>query len=156
MRTVIILTLLLLSTCPPTFAQTTLFTYQGKVTDAGTPANGSYDFEFRLFDALSGGNQIGSTNPVNSVLVANGIFTVQLDFGLTAFSGTPRFLAISVRATGAPSFTLLTPRQQVSSNPYAIRSLNAGIADGLSIACVSCVTSSQIASVSGSSVTGPI
>ena len=31
-------------------AQTTGFTYQGKLGDAGAPANGSYDFQFKLFD----------------------------------------------------------------------------------------------------------
>jgi len=137
-------------------AQTTPFTYQGKLTDAGAPANGSYDFEFRLLDALTSGHQIGATNAINSVQVTNGGFTVQLDFGLAAFGGPPRFLEISVRPSGGPSFTLLAPRQQITSTPYTIRSLNSGIADALSIACVSCVTSSQIASVSGSAVTGTI
>ena len=36
------------------------FTYQGKLTDGGTPANGTYDFEFNLYDALSGGSPVGS------------------------------------------------------------------------------------------------
>ena len=40
-------------------AQTTQFTYQGKLSDASSPANGSYDFQFKLFDALSGGAQQG-------------------------------------------------------------------------------------------------
>jgi hypothetical protein len=31
-------------------AQTTAFTYQGKLTDAGNPANGNYDLQFKLFD----------------------------------------------------------------------------------------------------------
>jgi hypothetical protein len=43
-----------------TLAQSTAFTYQGKVTDNGAPANGSYDFAFRLYDSLSGGIQIGT------------------------------------------------------------------------------------------------
>ena len=32
------------------WAQTTAFTYQGKLTDAGNPANGNYDLQFKLFD----------------------------------------------------------------------------------------------------------
>ena len=32
-------------------AQTTAFTYQGQLTEAGTPANGSYDLQFKLFDS---------------------------------------------------------------------------------------------------------
>jgi hypothetical protein len=37
-------------------AQSTAFTYQGKLTDAGNPANGTHDLQFRLFDTLIGGD----------------------------------------------------------------------------------------------------
>src|SRR5438477_328385 len=37
------------------FAQTTSFTYQGRLTDGGTAANGNYDLQFVLFDSLLGG-----------------------------------------------------------------------------------------------------
>src|SRR3989454_4591967 len=108
--------------------QTTSFTYQGRLTDGGTPANGNYDLQFALFDSLSGGAQVGSTQTINTVAVSNGVFTVSLDFGANAFTGASRFLEISARPTGG-SFTLLTPRQQVTSTPYAIRSANASSAD---------------------------
>ena len=36
-------------------AQRTEFAYQGNLRDGGAPANGHYDFEFRLYDALSDG-----------------------------------------------------------------------------------------------------
>src|SRR5262245_18065770 len=137
-------------------AQTTVFTYQGKLSDRGNPANANYDFEFRLFDSLSGGAQQGPTVQRLNVTVSGGIFAVQLDFGLAALSGPPRFLEISTRTAGGPSFTLLDPRQQITSTPYSVRSLNAGIADGLSVACVSCVSSSQVGSVNGSAVNGTI
>jgi hypothetical protein len=90
--------------------------------------------------------------------VSNGIFTVQLDFGacVSCFNGAARFLEIAVKKTTDATFTLLAPRQPFTSTPYAIRSLNATAADGLSVACINCVTSSQIASVSGSAVTGAI
>ena len=38
----------------------TAFTYQGRLTDAGNPANGSYDLQLALFDAASGGAQVGA------------------------------------------------------------------------------------------------
>src|SRR5437870_4869254 len=110
------------------FAQTSSFTYQGRLTDGGKPANGNYDLQFALFDSLSGGTQVGSTQTMNTVAVSNGVFTVSLDFGANAFTGASRFLEISARPTGG-SFTLLTPRQQVTSTPYAIRSANASSAD---------------------------
>src|SRR2546429_2787288 len=110
------------------FAQTSSFIYQGRLTDGGTAANGNYDLQFALFDSLSGGAQVGSTQTINTVAVSNGVFTVSLDFGASSFPGANRFLEISARPTGG-SFTLLTPRQQVTSTPYAIRSANASSAD---------------------------
>jgi hypothetical protein len=136
-------------------AQTTQFTYQGRLNDDGNPATGSYDFEFLLYDALAGGTAQGLPVQRLNVAVTNGIFTVQLDFG-NQFNGASRFLDISVRAAGGAAFTPLAPRQQVTSNPYAIKSLNASTADGLSLACVNCVTSGQIQNVQGSQVTGSI
>ncbi len=113
----------------PASAQTTSFTYQGRLQDAGTPANGNYDFQFALFDSLSGGGQVASTQTLSTVAVAEGMFTVQLDFGGNAFSGANRFLEIRVRPTGGDNFTTLAPRQQITSTPYAIRSANATAAD---------------------------
>jgi hypothetical protein len=72
-------------------AQTTEFTYQGSLKDGANASNGSYDFEFRLFDALAGGAQLGPTLPRNGVAVSNGIFGVTLDFG-NQFPGADRFL----------------------------------------------------------------
>ncbi|MBS1792551.1 MAG: tail fiber domain-containing protein [Acidobacteria bacterium] len=113
------------------YPQTTGFTFQGRLNDTAAPANGPYDFTFRLYDNSAGGAQIGSDIVLNDVNVVNGIFTVSLDFGSPAFAnGLPRFLEIAVRngpSTGA--FTLLNPRQPVSSAPYAIKSLNAASAD---------------------------
>src|SRR5437660_4287629 len=124
----ILLVVVLAMGASATLGQTSNFTYQGRLTDGGTPANGNYDLQFVLFDSLSGGAQVGSTQTINTVAVSNGVFTVSLDFGANAFTGANRFLEISARPTGG-SFTLLTPRQQVTSTPYAIRSANASSAD---------------------------
>ncbi len=104
-------------------AQTTEFSFQGSLKDGVNAANGNYDFEFALFDALAVGSQIGLTIPRNNVLVANGIFSVKLDFG-AAFPGTDRFLEIRVRLAGQPGITTLAPRQLVNSAPYSVKSLN--------------------------------
>jgi hypothetical protein len=90
------------------------------------------------------------------VSVANGVFTVQLDFGANAFPGADRFLETSVRLTGGGAFTILAPRQPITSTPYAIRTLSATTADALSSACVGCLQDSQINSVAGSKVNGAI
>ena len=133
-------------------AQTTTFSYQGSLNSGGDPASGSHDFEFALFDAESGGTQLGSTITVNTVPVTNGIFTVSLDFG-SQFPGEVRFLEIRVRPAGGGAFTLLTPRQQITSSPYAVKSLNA---DGLAASCNLCVTDAQISALSASKITGTV
>src|SRR5947209_4723934 len=138
------------------FAQGSSFTYQGRLTDGGAAANGIYDLQFVLFDSASSGAQIGSTQTLNSVLVSAGVFSVTLDFGANSFNGANRFLEISARPSGAGSFTLLTPRQQVTATPYAIRSVNASAADALSSTCAGCVQDTQINSVSGNKVSGTV
>ena len=136
--------------------QPTAFSYQGQLTNESEPATGSYDFQFALFGAVSGGAQIGATQTVAAVPVSNGVFTVQLDFGVSAFPGANRLLEIGVRPASTGSYTTLAPRQQISSTPYAIRTLSAMSADALSSACVGCVTDAQIGSVAGSKVSGAI
>ncbi len=110
-------------------AQTTEFTYQGFLSDGANPANGNYDLEFKLFNLLSGGAQQGSTLQRLNVPIAQGIFTVSLDFGAGALSGADRFLDIAVRTAGGGAFTPLSPRQKVNSAPYSVRSLNSTTAD---------------------------
>ena len=85
--------------------QTTTFTYQGQLSDAGALANGSYDLSFALFDTAAGGAQIGANQSVPAVPVKAGVFTVQLDFGVNAFPGANRFVEIGVRPAGGGSFT---------------------------------------------------
>ena len=112
-------------------AQTTAFVYQGKLQDGGAAANGTYQFQFKLYDAPSDGNQIGLTLSDIPATVSNGIFAVNLNFGAGAFNSQNfRFLEISVRPSGSgQSYTTLTPRQQVTSTPFAIRALNAQAAE---------------------------
>jgi hypothetical protein len=77
------------------FAQTSSFTYQGRLTDGGTAANGNYDLQLALWDSLNGGAQVGSTQTLNTVAVSNGVFTVSLDFGANAFTGANWFLEVA-------------------------------------------------------------
>ena len=142
------------------YAQGTVFTYQGKLMDGGNVANGNYDMQFNLYDTVNTGTgtQQGSTLTMANVAVSSGIFSVQLDLGAcaTCFDGNARYLEIAVKKTSDSGYTTLSPRQLVTSTPYAIRSMNATMADGLSVACINCVTNSQIQSVSVSAVTGSI
>src|ERR1700687_4032139 len=129
----VLLAFVLLAAGNAALAQSTTFTYQGRLQDTGTPASGSYDLQFRLWDAVSGGTQQPQPSPVTvtrtSVLVTGGIFSVQLDFGASAFPGADRVLEIGVQPAGGVAFTTLSPRQQIPSTPYAIRSASAATAD---------------------------
>jgi hypothetical protein len=107
-----------------TLAQTTEFTYQGRLLSGGLPANGSHDFQFRLFDDPTGDTQVGPSITLTAVNVNNGVFSVRLDFG-NQFPGANRFLEIRVKQSTDEFFSVLSPRQAITSAPYAIKSLNA-------------------------------
>src|SRR5690606_22550444 len=92
------------------------FTYQGRLEESGQPATGSYDFRFSLWDALTGGNQVGSTITELNYPVVNGVFTVDLFFP-GAFVGEQRYLEVSVNGT-------VLPRQPVATTPVAQYALN--------------------------------
>src|SRR4030095_15894718 len=93
---------LLQLTVTSAFAQSTTFTYQGKLSDVGSPANGTYDMQFKLFDiaTVGTGTQVGATIVNSSVEVTAGAFTVQLNFGSGAFTGPSRFLEMGTRPAG--------------------------------------------------------
>src|SRR5258708_28158690 len=74
------------------FCQTTGFTYQGSLSNGGHPANGQYDFQFKLFDASTSGSQVSSSVTKNNITVGGGHFSVTLDFGSSAFTGANRWL----------------------------------------------------------------
>src|SRR5213593_633996 len=82
---VITLLTLLLSASNAAQAQGTAFTYQGRLSDGGNPANGSYDFRFALYTADTGGSQTGPTLTNSPVAANNGLFTATLDFGASRF-----------------------------------------------------------------------
>lgn len=97
------------------------FTYQGYLDESGSPANGLYDFEFRLFNAAAVGVQVGNTDTELDVAVVNGVFSVVLSPGPNVFhDGSTRWLEIRVRPAGAGSFVKLNPRQEIRPVPQAV------------------------------------
>lgn len=140
-------------------AQTSVFTYQGKLTDVNSPPTGTYQMQFSLYDASEGGTQVGTTITNNSVNVSSGVFTVNLDFNSptacpTCFDGSARWIQIAVKKPADPTFTSLTPRQPLTSAPYSSRSSNSTSAG--SVSCSLCITDSHISSLSGSKITGQV
>jgi len=108
------------------------FTFQGYLTDGGVPANGSYDFQFKLYDSPTSGVQVGSTNVMGDVTVTDGVFGVALSFEPEVFDGQNLWLQVEVRpgASTGP-YAVLVPREAVTGVPYAIHALSADDADRL-------------------------
>ena len=71
--------------------------YNGFLKSYNQPSNGTYDFQFRLFDAVTSGSQVGPALGVNGLQLTDGHFAVILDFGASAFQGDRRWLQVSVR-----------------------------------------------------------
>lgn len=108
------------------------FTYQGQLKDSnGNLISSTCNFRFGLWDAASGGNQVGGYSDVNSIAVAQGMFTVLVnnasEFGANAFNGSnARWLQIAVKCTGDADYTTLSPRQALTPSPYALYAPAAG------------------------------
>ena len=101
-------------------AQGTAFNYQGRLNDAGSPANGTYDFRFAIYDAVTNGNSDAFPITNSAVAVSSGQFGVTLDFGAGVFTGNNYWLDIGVHTNGGTNFTTLFPRQPIRPVPYAI------------------------------------
>jgi hypothetical protein len=101
-------------------AQGTAFTYQGRLQNNGSPANGLYDFRFNIIDAPNGGTAVAATVITNAIAVSNGLFTVSIDFGQGVFTGPARWFEITVSSNNANNFFTLGPRQLLTPTPYAI------------------------------------
>jgi hypothetical protein len=120
------------------YAQSTTFTYQGQLRDAGQPAAGLHDLRFTLFDAAAGGAQVGSTQCIDNILVSEGLLTATIDFGQQFAAASSRFLQVEVRAdTGLTcgnlaGFITLGDRQPVTAAPIASHAKSASTAFSLS------------------------
>jgi hypothetical protein len=128
------LALLALSTlspqCSTVHAQGTAFTYQGRLNSSGGPANGSYDLEFTLYATNVTGTALAGPVTNAAVMVTNGLFTAAVDFGEGVFAGGNDWLQIALSTNGANSFSLVSPRQQLTPTPYAIFAITASNLSG--------------------------
>jgi len=119
-----------------TCAQSTAFTYQGRLNIGGSPANGNYDFMFTLWSTNSGGSEIGGAITNAGVGVANGLFTATLDFGSGIYTGQSCWLQVNVETNGVGPYVALTPLQPLTPTPYAVYAENSGGVTNASISAV--------------------
>ncbi|MBI3949879.1 MAG: tail fiber domain-containing protein [Acidobacteria bacterium] len=107
-------------TDPDAALTATAFTYQGQLKDANGPVIGSFDFLFVLYSAQTGGERLGTSEMKDGALT-NGLFSFKLDFGREAVETQEPWLEIAVRyADSHESYTVLSPRQKLTSTPYAL------------------------------------
>lgn len=94
-----------------------LINYQGRLTDAsGNPLTGSYDINFKIYDAETAGNLLWQETQT-AVVVDKGLFGILLG-SVTALNipfDQPYFLEIKVGTE------VMSPRQRITSSGYAIR-----------------------------------
>ncbi len=99
-------------------AQSTTFTYQGKLNANGIPAAGqTLQFTFTLYNAATGGAVVGAPIQQSIVVGSSGLFTADLDFG-KVFNGTQNWLDIQV-GTATSNEQELASRQAINTVPVA-------------------------------------
>ena len=108
------------------------FTYQGHLVDAGSPADGVYDFEFKLYDDpnIMVGNQVGWAIYKDNLDVIDGHVVVELDFfQISIFNGDALWLQVGVLPGDSDDtiqYTILVPRQELTPTPYALYAKSSG------------------------------
>jgi len=111
----------------------TAFTYQGQLKQADQPVTGKADMMFELWSTEVGGDSMGTVG-VSFVDIVNGLFQVQLDFGLVSLGEKPGWLEVTVEfPSGAGNWTTLGPRQAITAAPFALTSLATVGVDGHSL-----------------------
>lgn len=138
--------------------------FQGRLTNAsGTVLTGTYDMQFKLYTALTGGTLIWSETRTaansNAVTVTNGLFSVLIGEG-TAVAGSSATLQAAVTANATMYMEVvvgsetLSPRSQFGSAAYAI---NSDMLDGYDSSYFAPATgSTAYAPMSGSTNYAPI
>ena len=111
------------------------FTYQGVLKENEVPLDGIANLRFSLWNTPQGNdpaNQVIGPVSVSNVPVQNGVFTAPIDFGdLSSLPPAGYFVQVEVSTPFNPAFVPLSPRQPLTSTPFAARALVASSANTL-------------------------
>ncbi len=105
------------------FAQSvgSAFSYQGELTDGGSPANGDYNFTVKLYTTETGGTAV-TDEVYNGIAVQNGLFNLEIDFGDMVYEDNEQYyLEFDVAPSSGGSTTTLAPRNKLLAVPYAVQ-----------------------------------
>ena len=107
-------------------AQGDAFSYQGRLDQNGSPANGLYDMRFTVWNSVFGPGIVAGPIVRTNIVASNGVFGVSLNFGPNVFTGALRWLEIDVRTNVTGAYETLSPRQELLPTPYAMHAATAG------------------------------
>jgi hypothetical protein len=124
----------------PSAATPESISYQGRLSDGGNPASGSYDFQFTLKDAASAGNSLGEVIE-KTFTVQNGVFSASLSWSPAVFTGSARWIEVRVRPTPSGGSSVpeseapyaVLERQRIQATPYALRSLSSATVESVPV-----------------------
>lgn len=95
------------------------FSYQGQLVRDGAPVSDTCSFTATLFDAATGGTQVGNRQTLSAIPVTGSLFTLHLDFGTNVFTGPARYLELGVRCSDDAATSTLAGRARIDAVPYA-------------------------------------
>ncbi|OGS32934.1 MAG: hypothetical protein A2218_10115 [Elusimicrobia bacterium RIFOXYA2_FULL_53_38] len=93
------------------------FTYQGNLRQAGFLVNGVRSIEFNIYDSSTSAVPLWSTPAPMSVQFSTGVFRVTLEPTLNDWETGNLWLELVIEGTP------LSPREEITSSPYAVNSL---------------------------------
>jgi hypothetical protein len=102
----------------------TAFTYQGSLKSNGLFINGTANLEFRIYAQAAAGIPLTGPIVLANTPVNDGVFTVELDFGMIPQSSQEHWLEIVVNST------IMSPRQKFSPAPLAQASMRVPLVFG--------------------------
>lgn len=113
-------TLLILGLCCTSSTQAVSLRYQGELLDRGLPANGRYDLQITPFTDADSSRRIGEAVVYENVLIEDGLFLVEPDFGKQLVGYDSAWVELAIRdADSDGAFASLPDRQKASLAPTA-------------------------------------
>ena len=108
-----------LSSVPSAYAEVPVkFTYQGNLRQSGFLVNGQRPMMFRIYSSSANGTLLWETSAPIDVTVSTGVFRVTLEpTTITDWQSGSMWLELQIETY------LMSPREELTSSPYAINSL---------------------------------